>query len=229
MPMPAKQASVLVVDDQASNRELLIGYLGQLPCTVQEAVDGESALIAVSEAPPDLILLDVMMPGLNGYAVTQRLKTDPRTATIPVVLVTSLAETSDRLKGLAAGADEFLTKPVDRTELVTRVRTLLRLKRLRDERQAVGDLGQRALSGVELSVLMDEAATLLANTLRVDYSAVWEIMATGWQFAPARRRGLVGRTRRTSDGGRRGRLADGLYAVVPGAGGGRGPAQRQSL
>jgi signal transduction histidine kinase/CheY-like chemotaxis protein len=179
MPMPAKQASVLVVDDQASNRELLIGYLSQLPCTVQEAVDGESALIAVSEAPPDLILLDVMMPGLNGYAVTQRLKTDPRTATIPVVLVTSLAETSDRLKGLAAGADEFLTKPVDRAELVTRVRTLLRLKRLRDERQAVGDLGQRALSGVELSVLMDEAATLLANTLRVDYTAVWEIVAPG--------------------------------------------------
>jgi signal transduction histidine kinase len=179
MPMPAKQATVLVVDDQASNRELLIGYLGQLPCTVEEAVDGESALIAVHEAPPDLILLDVMMPGLNGYAVTQRLKTDPRTATIPVVLVTSLAETSDRLKGLAAGADEFLTKPVDRAELVTRVRTLLRLKRLRDERQAVGDLGQRALSGVELSVLMDEAATLLANTLRVDYSAVWEIVAPG--------------------------------------------------
>jgi signal transduction histidine kinase len=179
MPMPARQASVLVVDDQASNRELLVGYLAQLPCTVEQAVDGESALIAVSEAPPDLILLDVMMPGLNGYAVTQRLKTDPRTATIPVVLVTSLAETSDRLKGLAAGADEFLTKPVDRAELVTRVRTLLRLKRLRDERQAVGDLGQRALSGVELSVLMDEAATLLANTLRVDYTAVWEIVAPG--------------------------------------------------
>jgi signal transduction histidine kinase/CheY-like chemotaxis protein len=179
MPMPAKEASVLVVDDQASNRELLIGYLASLPCTVREAVDGESALIAVSEAPPDLILLDVMMPGLNGYAVTQRLKTDPRTATIPVVLVTSLAETADRLKGLASGADEFLTKPVDRAELVTRVRTLLRLKRLRDERQAVGDLSQRALSGVELSVLMKEAATLLANTLRVDYSAVWEIVAPG--------------------------------------------------
>jgi len=196
-PPPAKQASILVVDDQQTNRELLLGYLSSIPCTVREAADGESALAAVAEEPPDLILLDIMMPGLNGYAVTQRLKTDPRTATIPVVLVTSLQETADRLKGLQAGADEFLTKPVDRAELVTRVRTLLRLKRLRDERQAVGELGQRALIGIELAVLMDEAAALLARTLHVDYVGAWELLppsntlllrsGLGWQD------GLVGR------------------------------------
>jgi signal transduction histidine kinase len=128
----ADQASVLVVDDQAANRELLVAYLAALPCAVQEAADGEAALAAIAASPPDLILLDVMLPGLDGYAITQRLKGDPRTATIPIVLVTAAQGRAERLRGLEAGADEFLTKPVDRAELVARVRTLLHLKRLRD-------------------------------------------------------------------------------------------------
>ncbi|HZR99071.1 MAG TPA: response regulator [Chloroflexota bacterium] len=134
--MSASLGTVLVVDDQAANRELLAGYLEGVPCTLQEAADGEAALAAVAASPPDVILLDVMMPGLDGYLVTERLKADPRTATIPIVLVTALQERADRLRGLEAGADEFLSKPVDRVELVARVRTLLRLKRLRDEREA---------------------------------------------------------------------------------------------
>ena len=134
---------------------------------VREASDGESALAAVAEAPPDLILLDVMIPGLGEFApVTQRLKSNPRTATIPIVLITALNESSDRLKGLAAGADEFLSRPVGRGPSWWHgCARCCGLKRLRDERQAVGDLGQRALAGVDLSVLLDEATALVADTL----------------------------------------------------------------
>jgi diguanylate cyclase (GGDEF)-like protein/PAS domain S-box-containing protein len=127
---------VLVVDDHLPNRELLAAHLASVPCDVEEAEHGESALAAVAAAPPDVILLDVMMPGIDGYEVTRRLKANPRTTDIPVVLITALQDRADRLQGLEAGADEFLSKPVDRAELVARVRTLLRLKRLRDEREA---------------------------------------------------------------------------------------------
>jgi diguanylate cyclase (GGDEF)-like protein/PAS domain S-box-containing protein len=132
----AEIATVLVVDDHTPNREVLAGYLAHVPCEVRHAIDGESALAAVAMDAPDLILLDVMMPGLDGFTVLRRLKANPTTATIPVVLVTALAERGDLMEGLDAGADEFLSKPVDRVELLARVRTLLRLKRLRDEREA---------------------------------------------------------------------------------------------
>jgi CheY-like chemotaxis protein len=136
MTDPAQWSTVLVVDDHVGNRELLAGYVAGLHCQVQQAEDGETALAAVAAAPPDLILLDVMMPGLNGFAVTRRLKADPATALIPIVLITALDDPASRLEGLQAGAEEFLTKPVDRAELVARVRSLLQLKRLRDTREA---------------------------------------------------------------------------------------------
>jgi signal transduction histidine kinase len=131
-----EQATILVVANQAANRELLAAYLADLPCAVVEADDGERALALAMAAPPDLILLDVLMPGLDGHTLTARLKHDPRTASVPVVLVTALQDRAERLRGLTVGADEFLTKPVDRVELLARVRTLLQLKRLRDTHES---------------------------------------------------------------------------------------------
>jgi signal transduction histidine kinase/CheY-like chemotaxis protein len=177
--MTTSLGTVLVVDDQAANRELLSAYLDGVPCAVAEAEDGEAALAAVAARPPDVILLDVMMPGLDGYAVTERLKADPRTATIPIVLVTALHERADRLRGLEAGADEFLTKPVDRVELVVRVRTLLRLKRLRDEREAGRDAERARLASL-ISYLPDGVLLLEGDSACLALANPAATRVLGW-------------------------------------------------
>ncbi|HSH91444.1 MAG TPA: response regulator, partial [Ramlibacter sp.] len=125
---------ILIVDDEAPNRRLLEvllrpeGYL-----TLSEA-NGEDALASVARQPPDLILLDIMMPGMDGYQVASALKADPATSNIPIIMVTSLNDRSARLVALDAGAEEIMTKPVDRGELWLRVRNMLRLKALGDAR-----------------------------------------------------------------------------------------------
>ena len=122
--------TILVVDDRAQNLELMAGYLAGLDCTVLMASDGPQALAAVETARPDLVLLDVMMPGLDGYEVCRRIKA--RNQLLPVVLVSALSQTRDRVVGLEAGADDFITKPVEKVELLARVNSLLRLKALYD-------------------------------------------------------------------------------------------------
>ena len=124
---------VLVVDDVLANRELLQQTLKRDGHMVETASAGEEALAAVGRCAPDLILLDVMMPGMDGFEVCRRLKNDPATRLIPVVLVTALEAHEDKLKGINAGADDFLTKPVNAYELRARVRALLRLKRHTDD------------------------------------------------------------------------------------------------
>ncbi len=124
---------VLVVDDIPANVKLLEARLGAEYFDVVTALSGEAALAACAETPPDIVLLDVMMPGMDGFEVCRRLKADPRTVHVPVVMVTALDQISDRVKGLEAGADDFLTKPVNDTALVTRVKSLVRLKSLTDE------------------------------------------------------------------------------------------------
>ncbi|MFQ5581504.1 MAG: two-component system response regulator [Mariprofundaceae bacterium] len=128
----AKQAKILIVDDEEKNRKLLQAFLEADGYLALEAADGAKGLEMIAEHNPDLVLLDVMMPVMNGYQVAQAIKTDPETQPIPIIMVTALEDRESRIKGLDAGAEEFLSKPVDRLDLSVRVRNLLRLKELGD-------------------------------------------------------------------------------------------------
>jgi two-component system cell cycle response regulator len=135
-------ARVLVVDDIPANVKLLEAKLGAEYFDVVTASNGLEALEKVASEKPDIVLLDVMMPGMDGFEVCRRIKKDPSTAHLPVVMVTALDQLSDRVTGLEAGADDFLTKPVNDVALFARVRSLVRLKTMVDElrlRQATGE------------------------------------------------------------------------------------------
>ena len=128
--MPAR---VLVVDDLLPNVKLLEARLTSEYFNVVTAFSGPEALAAVEQSPPDIVLLDVMMPGMDGFEVCRRLKADAKTRHIPIVMVTALSDAQDRVRGLEAGADDFLTKPVNDVALYARIRSLVRLKMLSDE------------------------------------------------------------------------------------------------
>jgi putative two-component system response regulator len=125
--------TVLVADDQASNRELMIELLSNEGLKVIAVTDGRAALQELSRRQVDLVILDVLMPHVNGLEVCERIKASPETYLIPVILVTSLSDKQDRINGIKLGADDFLSRPVDRTELLARVRSLLKLKLRTDE------------------------------------------------------------------------------------------------
>jgi putative two-component system response regulator len=129
--LPGRQ-KVLVVDDHPLNLELIEGCLTEVDCDVVTAVDGLEALTIVERDKPDLVLLDVMMPRLDGYEVCQRIKASRDGNLLPIVMVTALGQVADRVRGLEAGADDFIVKPIERVELVARVRSLLRVKALYD-------------------------------------------------------------------------------------------------
>ena len=135
-------ARVLVVDDIPANVKLLEAKLGVEYFDVVTANSGEQALAQIDKELPDIVLLDVMMPGMDGFEVCRRIKANPASAHLPVVMVTALDQVSDRIQGLEAGADDFLTKPVNDVALFARVRSLVRLKTMVDElrlRQATGE------------------------------------------------------------------------------------------
>ena len=125
--------AILVVDDNQQNLELLQAYLEDIDCITIPAYDGQQALEIIGKEPPDLILLDVMMPKMSGFEVCRRIKNDPKTADIPVIMVTALNKFGDIERGISSGTDDFLSKPINKLELLTRVKTMLKLKHLSDK------------------------------------------------------------------------------------------------
>ena len=126
---------ILIADDNQANCELLEAYLSGLDCDMAIAVDGQQTLEQIASFGPDLILLDVMMPKLNGFEVCKQIKEDPATRRIMVLMVTALNELGDIERAVAAGTDDFLSKPVNKVELIKRVENMLRLKDISDENE----------------------------------------------------------------------------------------------
>jgi CheY-like chemotaxis protein len=129
----SRKPMILVVDDNPHNLELILAYLEDLDCRTVAAEGGLEALDVVRNDPPDLVLLDVMMPKISGFEVCRKLKSNPQTADIPVIMVTALNEMGDIERAIQSGTDDFLSKPVNKWELITRVKTMLRLKHLTDK------------------------------------------------------------------------------------------------
>jgi CheY-like chemotaxis protein len=136
-------AVILLVDDNVQNLELMQAYLESLPCRIRTAIDGLEAIKAINDDPPDLILLDVMMPRMSGFELCQKIKANPSTRDIVVIMVTALHEVGDFERAVECGTDDFLTKPVNKLELLTRVRSLLRVRLLKRRLDQVMSLRQR--------------------------------------------------------------------------------------
>jgi two-component system alkaline phosphatase synthesis response regulator PhoP len=127
LTVPA-ESLILIVDDNPQNLELLQAYLEDLGCRTAIAMDGAEAIKMAQDDVPDVVVLDVMMPRLSGFQVCEKLKSDPRTSAVPIVMVTALNEVSDVERAIEAGADDFLTKPVQRLELLARVKSQINVK-----------------------------------------------------------------------------------------------------
>ncbi len=140
--MPSR---ILIADDNQPNRELLEAYLAEIDCIVEKAIDGQETLAKVKSFKPDLVLLDVMMPKLSGFEVCQKLKADPAARKIMILMVTALNESGDIERAVKAGTDDFLSKPVNKIELVKRVQNMLRLKDVTDELERL----RRYIEGME--------------------------------------------------------------------------------
>lgn len=136
-PETTKRPRILIVDDNETNVELISMHLKPFDYELQKAYDGDEALRMIRQDPPDLILLDLMMPRISGYEVCQKVKENPATALVPIIIITALRELEDKIKAMELGADDFLVKPFNKIELVTRIKSLLRLKQMYDEMEHV--------------------------------------------------------------------------------------------
>jgi CheY-like chemotaxis protein len=142
-------SKILIADDNQPNCELLEVYLSEVDCEVEIAVDGQDTLDKVASFRPDVILLDVMMPKLSGFEVCRKLKDDPATRGIMVLMVTALNELGDIERAVQAGTDDFLSKPVNKLELVKRVENMLRLKDISDENERLRQYIEQMEAGAD--------------------------------------------------------------------------------
>jgi len=137
-------STILLVDDNIQNLELIQAYLEELPCRITTATDGIEAIHQIEQDEPDMVLLDVMMPRMSGFEVCQKIKSSPRTRDIIVIMVTALHEVGDFERAVECGTDDFLTKPVNKLELLTRVKSLLRVRLLKRKLDQLLALTRRA-------------------------------------------------------------------------------------
>jgi len=139
------KSRILIADDNLPNVELLDAYLSDMDCEIATAADGRETLQQVAQFQPDLILLDIMMPKLSGFEVCKEIKKDPTTRGIMILMVTALNEPGDIERAVAAGCDDFLSKPVNKLELLKRVENMLKLRKVTDELERL----RRYIDGVE--------------------------------------------------------------------------------
>ena len=178
-------ARILIVDDEPGNRKVLEAMLRPEGYQILSAANGEEALVLVEQQPPDLILLDVMMPGMDGYQVTAKLKGNFITQNIPIIIITAQHDRNARMLGLNAGAEDFLTKPVDHAELCVRVKNLLRLKNYGDycdkySQMLEAEVASRTIDLVERTKTLEQQAAVLAEQaalldLARDAIVVWDM------------------------------------------------------
>ena len=170
-------ALALVVDDEEKNLKLFRAILARDGFDVALAANGAAGLHVVEQCPPDLILLDVMMPGMNGFDVCRHLKNDPRTQMIPVLMVTALQEKEDRIRAMEAGADDFLSKPIDATELLVRAKSLLRIKRYYDELMVKSrQIHEKNIQLQELENLKESLYHMVIHDLRNPLTGIFGAM-----------------------------------------------------
>ena len=162
-------ATILLVDDNQQNLELMEAYLEDLGCTLKAAEDGVAAIKAIEQCTPDLVLLDVMMPRMSGFEVCQRIKTQPATQDIIVIMVTALNEVGDFERAVECGTNDFIAKPVNKVELIARVRSLLELRMQQRMGDHVGpEVSPRA---ADIDGLTDEGDRIMPPPREDDESA----------------------------------------------------------
>jgi signal transduction histidine kinase len=175
-----RKPRVLIVDDEPRNIRTLEGMLYAETYELIGALTGEEALNAIRQEPPDLVLLDVMLPRMDGFEVCQQIKSNPNYRMIPVVMVTALNDVGDRIKAMQAGADDFLSKPVDATELILRVRSLLRVRQLFTEVERVTAERLRFMAGVAHDIRSPLASLVLNLEMLADKLPADDKIALIW-------------------------------------------------
>jgi len=158
---------ILIVDDNQQNVDLLVYFLKPQQYDLVTATNGEQALELIEKEKPDIILLDIMLPGINGFEVCESVKTNSQTRFIPVIMITALKELKDKVKALEVGADDFISKPFENIELLTRVKSLLRIKKYHDQLEATNkELSEKHKELLQMDQFKEELAHLIVHDMK---------------------------------------------------------------